>query len=338
MLDILGLVYITESLTVLVSYVDDDCRSLYRILAIRAAERAYAKRVQLAQENLKLVREELAACYREHGLNHRFACKKLREEYAKLIQDPTHGAGYPKSVDGGIRELRAPYEQHFFEVVTSLRQNHDTFVGDVHAPRQAHAFQLLTVHSEKTHATICDQRTVRQVQSAQAPARAHKRFDAIVRDLAAAAKLHVLEQSAVFREREERGIGNAILAQVNDPKSATHGVKAVPLIRRLRRERTVRDVHKGQIQSLQLGHGAKQQVDGVVMNMLHTVNTSEDTTLVSRLLHPTLCVIVTHTLQPEKLMSASDRQALIKKSTRFFVTWEQRAKLTLCSDVHACKA
>ncbi|KAF1785250.1 Complex I subunit NDUFS6 [Phytophthora cactorum] len=61
-------------------------RSKDEILAIRAAEREYAKRV---------VREELATCYRENGVNHKMACKGLREEYAKLIQDPTHGAGYP---------------------------------------------------------------------------------------------------------------------------------------------------------------------------------------------------------------------------------------------------
>ncbi|GMF18319.1 unnamed protein product [Phytophthora fragariaefolia] len=70
-------------------------RSKDEILAIRAAEREYAKRVQLAQETLKVVREELATCYRENGVNHKMACKGLRDEYAKLIQDPTHGAGYP---------------------------------------------------------------------------------------------------------------------------------------------------------------------------------------------------------------------------------------------------
>ncbi|ETI36632.1 hypothetical protein F441_17156 [Phytophthora nicotianae CJ01A1] len=70
-------------------------RSKDEILAIRAAEREYAKRVLLAQETLKVVREELATCYRENGVNHKMACKGLREEYAKLIQDPTHGAGYP---------------------------------------------------------------------------------------------------------------------------------------------------------------------------------------------------------------------------------------------------
>ncbi|CEG43737.1 NADH-UBIQUINONE OXIDOREDUCTASE PDSW SUBUNIT [Plasmopara halstedii] len=70
-------------------------RSKDEIIAIRAAELEYAKRVLLAQETVKAVREELAACYRENGVNHKIACKSLREEYAKLIQDPTHGAGYP---------------------------------------------------------------------------------------------------------------------------------------------------------------------------------------------------------------------------------------------------
>ncbi|CAH0513293.1 unnamed protein product [Peronospora belbahrii] len=72
-------------------------RSKDEILAIRAAERNYAKRVQLAQETIKVVREELATCYRENGVNHKMACKSVREEYAKLIQDPTHGAGYPQT-------------------------------------------------------------------------------------------------------------------------------------------------------------------------------------------------------------------------------------------------
>ncbi|KUF79485.1 hypothetical protein AM587_10010115 [Phytophthora nicotianae] len=75
-------------------------RSKDEILAIRAAEREYAKRVLLAQETLKVVREELATCYRENGVNHKMACKGLREEYAKLIQDPTHGAGYPVGLHG----------------------------------------------------------------------------------------------------------------------------------------------------------------------------------------------------------------------------------------------
>ncbi|RLN44970.1 hypothetical protein BBJ28_00005711 [Nothophytophthora sp. Chile5] len=70
-------------------------RSKEEILAIRSAEREYAKRVLLAQETLKVVREELATCYRENGVNHKLACKTIRDEYATLIQDPTHGAGYP---------------------------------------------------------------------------------------------------------------------------------------------------------------------------------------------------------------------------------------------------
>uniref|UniRef100_A0AAV1T8N0 NADH-ubiquinone oxidoreductase 12 kDa subunit n=1 Tax=Peronospora matthiolae TaxID=2874970 RepID=A0AAV1T8N0_9STRA len=70
-------------------------RTKDEILAIRAAERKYAKRVQLAQAMLIVVREELATCYRENGVNHKMACKGLREEYAKLVKDPTHGAGYP---------------------------------------------------------------------------------------------------------------------------------------------------------------------------------------------------------------------------------------------------
>lgn len=70
-------------------------RSKEEILAIRAAEEEYAKRVLFAQETVKLVREELANCYMENGVNHKIACKGLREEYAKLVRDPTHGAGFP---------------------------------------------------------------------------------------------------------------------------------------------------------------------------------------------------------------------------------------------------
>ncbi|CAI5727897.1 unnamed protein product [Hyaloperonospora brassicae] len=70
-------------------------RTRDEILSIRAAERKYAKQVQLAHATLIVVREELATCYRENGVNHKMACKSLRDEYAKLIQDPTHGAGYP---------------------------------------------------------------------------------------------------------------------------------------------------------------------------------------------------------------------------------------------------
>ncbi|TYZ60512.1 hypothetical protein PybrP1_009290 [[Pythium] brassicae (nom. inval.)] len=70
-------------------------RTKEEIMAIRAAEEEYAKRVLIAQETVKLVREELANCYMENGVNHKIACKGLREEYAKLVRDPTHGAGHP---------------------------------------------------------------------------------------------------------------------------------------------------------------------------------------------------------------------------------------------------
>lgn len=70
-------------------------RSKEDILAIRAAEEEYAQRKLVAQETLKLVREELTNCYVEHGVNHKIACKGLREEYAVLVRDPTHGAGLP---------------------------------------------------------------------------------------------------------------------------------------------------------------------------------------------------------------------------------------------------
>ncbi|DBA02324.1 TPA: hypothetical protein N0F65_006199 [Lagenidium giganteum] len=74
-------------------------RSKEDMLAIRAAEEDYQHRVLVAQENLKLVREELANCYMEHGVNHKMACKELRDEYAELLRDPYHGAGAPVRPD-----------------------------------------------------------------------------------------------------------------------------------------------------------------------------------------------------------------------------------------------
>jgi hypothetical protein len=67
------------------------------ILAIEKAEREYAHKLLVAQENFKLVREELAHCYMENGVNHKMACKALREEYAALLRDPYMGAGPPVS-------------------------------------------------------------------------------------------------------------------------------------------------------------------------------------------------------------------------------------------------
>jgi hypothetical protein len=70
-------------------------RSKEEIMAIRKAEADYAKRSLVAQETVKLVRDELASCYMEHGVNHKIACKSLREEYAKLVRDPYFGGGPP---------------------------------------------------------------------------------------------------------------------------------------------------------------------------------------------------------------------------------------------------
>ncbi|GLE05704.1 hypothetical protein PINS_up014750 [Pythium insidiosum] len=75
--------------------VHSQLRSKEEIMAIRKAETEYAKRVLVAQETVKLVREELANCYMEHGVNHKIMCKGLREEYGKLLRDPYFGAGPP---------------------------------------------------------------------------------------------------------------------------------------------------------------------------------------------------------------------------------------------------
>jgi len=84
-------------------------RSKDEILAIRRAEREYAKKLVLAQETVKLVREELANCYMEHGVNHKMACKALREEYGRLVMDPTHGAGLPVSLSLSMHITRWAY-------------------------------------------------------------------------------------------------------------------------------------------------------------------------------------------------------------------------------------
>ncbi|TMW55210.1 hypothetical protein Poli38472_013101 [Pythium oligandrum] len=75
--------------------VQSQLRTKEEILAIRQAEADFAKRSLVARETVKLVREELAHCYMEHGVNHKIACKGLREEYAKLVRDPYFGAGPP---------------------------------------------------------------------------------------------------------------------------------------------------------------------------------------------------------------------------------------------------
>lgn len=75
--------------------VHSQLRTKEEIMAIRKAEADYARRSLIAQETVKLVREELANCYMEHGVNHKMACKELREEYAKLLRDPYFGAGPP---------------------------------------------------------------------------------------------------------------------------------------------------------------------------------------------------------------------------------------------------
>ena len=45
----------------------------------------------VAWSTVKVVREELAHCYRVHGVNHLQECKKIREEYGRLIKDPNFG-------------------------------------------------------------------------------------------------------------------------------------------------------------------------------------------------------------------------------------------------------
>ena len=45
----------------------------------------------VAWSTVKVVREELAHCYRVHGVNHLQECKKIREEYGRLIKDPSFG-------------------------------------------------------------------------------------------------------------------------------------------------------------------------------------------------------------------------------------------------------
>lgn len=45
----------------------------------------------VALATVKLIRDELGQCYRQHGVNHFQKCKELREEYGRLIRDQSLG-------------------------------------------------------------------------------------------------------------------------------------------------------------------------------------------------------------------------------------------------------
>lgn len=70
-------------------------RTTEEIVALKRAEDKYARRKLVAQEYMKLVRDDLTKCYIEHGVNHLMACRELREEYGSLLKDPHRGCGTP---------------------------------------------------------------------------------------------------------------------------------------------------------------------------------------------------------------------------------------------------
>lgn len=55
------------------------------------AREQLAREYYVALGNVKLVRDQLGQCYREHGVNHFQNCKEIREEYGRLIRDQSLG-------------------------------------------------------------------------------------------------------------------------------------------------------------------------------------------------------------------------------------------------------
>ncbi|CBJ31013.1 conserved unknown protein [Ectocarpus siliculosus] len=45
----------------------------------------------IAKERVKLLRQEVIACYRKEGVNHYVNCKHLTTKYLEIIQDKTFG-------------------------------------------------------------------------------------------------------------------------------------------------------------------------------------------------------------------------------------------------------
>lgn len=45
----------------------------------------------IAQERVKIVREQLAECYNREGVNHYQNCKEIAQKYYKLITTPGYG-------------------------------------------------------------------------------------------------------------------------------------------------------------------------------------------------------------------------------------------------------
>jgi hypothetical protein len=55
------------------------------------------REVAIAEQNVYLLQEKLAHCFRVNGVNHGIMCKELREEYVNLMKDPYRGQLFPEN-------------------------------------------------------------------------------------------------------------------------------------------------------------------------------------------------------------------------------------------------
>ena len=60
---------------------------------------------QIAIEGMTLVRERLAKCFREEGVNHYVKCKDIREQYFALCNDRFRGMVFPEGEEPASRRV-----------------------------------------------------------------------------------------------------------------------------------------------------------------------------------------------------------------------------------------
>lgn len=70
-------------------HVDKDDRS--DPVAWTNAREQVMREQMVAKERMKLLREQVIACYRKEGVNHYVNCKHLATKYLDIIRDPTCG-------------------------------------------------------------------------------------------------------------------------------------------------------------------------------------------------------------------------------------------------------
>lgn len=64
---------------------------------------------QIALEQMGIVRENLAECVREEGINHFVNCKELREKYWVLCNDRFRGMVFPEGQEPTNRNIAGLY-------------------------------------------------------------------------------------------------------------------------------------------------------------------------------------------------------------------------------------